>query len=751
MNRQFASFVIKHARIIILIDILVTLVAGIFLKDLRIEPDITQYLPDSDSVVQLFTYIGEQYHGNHLAMIVLKTDNVFTLETLKKIDYLTEQFKLVEGVTYVMSLTNMLDIKSSSSGIEIGRLIDHDHWPETDEQLQNLKTYVLEQDLYKDRIVSSDGQATLIICRLSDDADKEVTANNLRKIVKNAQLKEKVFFSGTPFQLIEISNFIIGDLKSLVPLMIVFMIIVLFISFRRWRYVLLPLISVLMSTIWTLGIMSLLHIPLTIISDIIPVVLIAVGSAYSIHILGRFNELKWSDDRIKSIETALSEIMVPVFFAALTTIIGFLAFIFGAYLSTIREFGIFASLGIFFSLVIALTFIPACWSIFKLQNSKVLDRGKIRKVVFKMRGQVLRRWILQNKQLIMIASIIIAGTCLSGIPRMQRAVDMLDYFKEGSVLRRTEKLMERKFGGSIPLHILVQGDMLEPTILNEIKKMEDFLARQENIHKPYSIVDFIERMNDVMGEGKSIPDTRDKVINLWFLLEGEELIEQLVNNDLSEGIIQATVVHMDTRAIKDLLVNIKNYVATIDTTRVKFSVTGMPSIYQSLDASIVKSQIQSLVIALLLIFVCLLFLMRSFTYGLIGFIPIVFTLILIFGFMGFSKTPLDIATVLVGSISIGIGIDYSLHFMIRYKRELHRQQVISDALNTTLKTTGKTILINLSTVSAGFLVLVFAHLIPLGRFGFLVALTMFGAGIGAITLLPSIIQLLKTKKGEKNA
>lgn len=744
MNK-FSDLVIKHRKIVIFVNVLITLILGYSLTGLKINPDITSYLPKNDPTVKLFDYIGEEYGGNFLIMIALETDDVFNRGTIERINYLTLQFKLVEGVNYVTSLTNVLDIKQVEEGIEIGRLVDEYDLPKTHEELQQLKTYTLSKDLYRGRLISEDAKVTLIICRLNDDVDKIKTAHELKEIVKEANLKEKVYYSGMPFQMMEISEIILNDLKFLIPLIGLLIIISLLLAFHTLRGVVLPILSVSMSTIWTLGIMSILQIPLTVISDIIPVILIAVGSAYSIHVISRFDEdLMTSGDRLKQSKKALAEVGVPVLLAAVTTIAGFMAFVFGSYLSMIREFGIFSSLGILFSLIISVTFIPTMLSILPIKNKKRSpDEITGGKTSFTRLMDKIGAFVLKNEKLIIAGGIIIICISIFGIPKIQRRVDMLDYFKPGTSIRLTEEMMQSKFGGSIPIQILVKADIQDPVVLKQMQEMQEFLESQGDVHKPQSVVDLIEEMNDVMGEGKVIPDSKYKVSNLWFLLEGEEIMSQLVNSDKTEAVIQATIGNVNTGMIRELVENVDNYIEKIDTSIIIFTQTGMPSIYQRLDDSIMRSQIQSLFIAIILVLICLFFLLRSFVGGLIGLVPIGFTLLVIFGFMGFTGIPLDIATVLVGSISIGIGIDYSIHFVNRFKKEFQKDKTELEALDKTLETTGKAILINVITVTMGFLVLILAALIPLRRFGILIAITMIGSGFGAITLLPAIILLTR--------
>ncbi len=742
----FSRFVIKSSKIIILSTILITLVMGYFLKDLKINSDMISYLPKDDPDVELFNYVGEEYGGSALAMVGIETDDIFNKETIKKLSYLSSQFKLLEGVSFVTSLANVIDIKSDEYGMEIGRLINEYELPETPEELRELKNYTLSKDMYRGRLVSEDATTTLIICKLQKEIDQVKTARQLKEIVNNSNLKEKVYFGGVPFQMIDLTDMILSDLFYLTPIIFLLISISLFLSFRTLRGVLLPLLSVSISTIWTLSIMSILQIPITVISDIIPVILIAVGSAYSIHVISKFDEgITTDEDGTNHLANALSEIVVPVMLAALTTIAGFIAFVFGSYLSMIREFGIFSSLGVLFALITSVTFVPSVLSMLHVKNRKRYADGDYRKKGITQFMDRIGELVLKNEKLIIAVAIVVVVISILGIPGIERKVDMLDYFKTGSSIRLTEEILETRFGGSIPIQILVKGDIQDPKVLKEIERMEDFLESQEDVSNAQSIAYLIKEMAEAMGEGKDIPDSKAKISNLWFLLEGEEIMSQLVNEDKTEAVIQATILNFDTKRIRDLTENIDRHIEKVDESLVIFTQTGLPSIYMKLDDSILRSQKQSLSLAIVFVFICLVILLRSFIGGLIGLVPIVFSLLSVFGFMGFFNIPLDVATVLVGSISIGIGIDYSIHFVSRFRKEFKKAESELEALDRTLETAGKAILINVITVVAGFLVLLMAKLIPLRRFGVLVAITMIGSGAGAITLLPAII--LVTKAG----
>lgn len=749
--KKIAEMIIKLRIVIIISVVIITAVLGYYLKNIKINSDILSYLPKDDPIVKLFNYIGDEYGGNQLALIALETDDVFKKETIETVNKLTQEFKKIKNVSYVTSLTNVLDIKTDEEGtLQISKLIDEYNLPTEIEELEEIKNYTLSKDMYRGYLISEDAKGTLIICRFSDEADKVKAASQLKEIVNKASIKEKVYYGGLPFQLTEISEIIQKDLQRLIPFILLLIVIALYISYRSIRGVIIPILSVSISTVWTLGVMSLLKVPLTAISDIIPVVLIAVGSAYSIHVVSKFNEEVTSNsNRLEQSKKALSEIMLPVLMAGVTTIAGFISFIFGSYLTMIAEFGWFTSLGIFFALLVAITFVPSVLSLLPVKIIPLINEVSPQKSGMSKFMDKIGGWILKNEKIIIVFAVFIAIISFIGIPKIERKVDLLDYFKQDTSIRITEEMMERRFGGSVPVQFLVQGDIQDPEVLNKMKKIEDFLEKQDGVHNPKSVADLIEEMSDAMGEGKSIPESKEMVGNLWFLLEGEEVMNQLVNAEKSEAVIQATITNVNTQFIKDLVEKIEYFLLPLNNERFHVAQTGLTSIYLRLDESITGSQVQSLIIAIILVFTCLFVLMRSVFGAIIGLSSIGLSLIIIFGFMGFSGIPLDIATVLVGSISIGIGIDYSIHFISRFRSDFNKSGIEIDSLDSTLETTGEAIMINVVTVMMGFLVLLFADLVPLQRFGLLVAITMIVSGITAITLLPALILLNKTGFIEK--
>ncbi|HFE64875.1 MAG TPA: RND family transporter [Caldithrix sp.] len=947
--KQFAELVLKYRLAIIGVTIILTFFFGYRLKDAKVNSDVLTYLKPSDPAVILFNRVGEEYAGTALTIVAIESDNVFEHNTLQTINKLTEKFSSIDGVANVMSLTDVLDIRSMEGGLEVGRLIDKNNIPTDPAELQAIREYTLSKDMYNGRIVSPDGKITLIISRLKQQADKEDIAEKIQNIAKQEASGYKLYFSGMPMQMLEINGIIEKDMTRLIPLVVLMLILMLYFSFRSKRGVLLPLITVLISTVWAMGLMTLLGIDLSIVSNGMPVLLIAIGSAFGIHIVARYKEdVLTGTDNITCIKSALSEVGVPIILAGLTTMIGFFAF-FGSYLTIVTHFGVFTGIGVAFALIVSITFIPAVLSYFKLPKIKKNRHGKEANILVTFMDH-LAAFVLRREKLIVFSAGIIIVLALIGIPRLNREVNMTEYFKKDTDIRIAEEMMEKNFGGSTPIQIVVKGDLKNPFVLKEMRKLEKFMETVPYVNKPQSVADLICEMNKVMNNHYTIPDTRQGVANLWFFIEGESVMEQLVNADAGEGIIQANLGTVKTKEIlqvvetlndyhdtqldttliavqnadhslpeiqnylsgeisttilldaqkyhknisidraaleqkitaaqnidsvvfdPELLAGIENHLndffreeseiiiednfkiarisrdvsrqlktgrvpseerlsqiikkyvpslpaedrellpeiahslwvildeyyqyervmnavqhllplfpqelqsnpkfrdnlrddlwimndhnlalpesiagkhaLTGDKIKLKAVQSGMPLIFTRLDDSLVKSQIQSLFIAFVLVTLILMFQLKSITGGFIAVSPIALTVLLNFALMAYLNIPLDTATIMIASIAIGIGIDYTIHFTSRFKDEFARDKSELEALNKTLTTTGRAILINALSVAVGFLVLVFGQLIPMQRFGWLTAATMIFSALGAVTFLPALILLTKAR------
>ncbi|HSO88028.1 MAG TPA: MMPL family transporter [Draconibacterium sp.] len=745
---KFAAVVVKARWFIIIFVIAASVLLGLQIQKVKINSDVISSLPTDDKDAVLLKRIGEQFGGNRIGMVILDCDDVFTSEILNQVKQISDSISQIEGISSVTSLTNAIDIKETEDGMEIGKLVDEYNLPESPEELAKLKERALSNDMYKGTIVSEDGTATIVIFTLFDDADIQQVALEVEKKARSIHTEGQIYFAGSPMLITSIARLISADLKLLFPIALLVIAVVLLLSFRSWRGVVMPLLVCIISIDWVIGIMGLAGFEMSMVSNNIPIVLLAVGSAYAIHVIHRIGQTR-NTDSSQAIITALSGVAIPVMLAALTTMAGFLSFIFGSYLKMIRDFGLFTALGTFFAVLLSLVFVPAVLAVFppKLKNEiagqiKPIRKSKMNKLILVPLQKLLHSYPKQ----IILTWVVVTIIAILGITMIERNVDIRNYFKKHNPTRIAEDIMTRKFGGTKPVFVHFKGDILSPEVLKTMLNMQEYMKQSPDIASTQSIADLVLSINEAFGGGKQIPDEKETIEQLWFMLDGNENIQKFITPGYDEAVIISKFISADNEAKKEFGKYMQKFISENSTETCEIQVTGMPFIDVTMDRSLINSQIGSVLMAILFVIIIVGLILRSPVSGIYAAIPIVSAVIILFGFMGFTGIPLNIATVLVASITVGIGIDYSIHVISHFKSAVRKGETITAALTETIEISGKAIIINVFSVSAGFLVLLFSEMVPLEYFGLLISLSMFGSGLGALTLLPAILILSSRKQ-----
>jgi predicted RND superfamily exporter protein len=749
MEKMFKA-VIKIKWLIIILVTAVTIYLAWQIPGIRINSDVISSLPDSDPDAVLLKKIGAQFGGNKMGMIILESDNIFTSGVIKDVRRISDTLAQIEGISSVTSLTNIMDIKEGENGMDIGKLIDENDLPETPEEFARLKAKVFSKEMYKGVIVSEDGTTTIIIFSLYDEANIQALANTVKQKIESLRLPEHIYYAGSPMMITSIAHLISADLKRLLPIAFFMIAFILFLGFRSFRGTILPLLTAVIAIIWVIGIMALTGAEMSMVSNNIPIVLLAVGTAYSIHVLNRIDQLR--DYLDKAITMALASVTIPIILAALTTVAGFVSFIFGSYLTMIRGFGMYTALGTFIALLLSLFFVPAMVSAFAWKSKTVDTENSNDDTSFFYRYfQVpLRNLLFKHSKAIFVVWIILTAVNIGGIFRIQRNVDIRNYFRKGNSTRVAEDIMTQKFGGTRPIFVLFKGDIKSPEFLRTMLRTEDYMKKNAGVAYTQSVADLILDINAALGEGRKIPDDQDKVEQLWFLLEGNENMQKYVSEDQGEAIIISKFLSPENKDKIEFGNYMKKFIQKNSTPDCKIQITGMPFIDVTMDRSLIYSQLGSLAVALIFVIIIVSAILRSFSAGIFASIPIISAIIILFGLMGYTGIPLNVATVLVASIAMGIGIDYSIHVITHFNEALTSGSNVYQALEKTIWISGKAIAINVISVSAGFLILLFSEMVPLQYFGLLIFLSMVGSGLGALTFLPVILILAHKDYGHAN-
>ena len=890
------------------------------LPNIIMDNELRHFFPESHESYRKFNTLTETFGDQYVMDIVIETneDIILNRESLEVIGKITEDLEQLNNIVKIQSITNVDFITDDDGHLSTGQLIPED-FSGTAAEVQRLKQRILEwPKAYIGTLVSSDFKGVQIIATLNSNATPpEVstlyyeTVDVVNKhLAAHTSLNYKI--AGDPVLGEYGKIFMYADLKNLIPLITVVVLLCLFLSFRNAEGTLLPLITVLISTIWTAGIMAMIGEPLTIVSSCLPVLLIAVGSAYGIHIINyyyqRLEKEPLITDKLRHqalIKETLKSARSPVLLAGITTIAGFISTITSP-IRPLKSFALFSAVGVVIALTLAFVFIP---SILMIKSVGLIQRqqkrmslravkknARLAALGVNKKGAMLDRiysYFNKREGRFVFGLLVIVGLSVVGIMNLNIESAFLEYFPKNSKVRNDVSSIDTKYVGTTGFSLVIQGqekgDMCNPAILTEMEKLEDYLqANHPAIGSVVSFTEFVKRMNQVMHssaavQGTSVPQNAsadfsvesvrskengssdfdsffedesetvqssdgasgsaesffdeeesvneqpqyaelngsgnavnavfaryknqplnaDETIALFtaayasanksdltvtefmdalkkqlnyrgaayyeipadiskypvstqaelkdivtqYLLLYSGSLDALLDETLEPKTCRMQIIMRthDTGKIKDVISDARRFAETHFPEGYTLEAAGLGEMEVAMTSMIISSQVSSLVLAVGIVFLILAVFYRSVIAGIIGAIPLGVSILLNFGIMSLTGINLDMVTSLVAAIAIGIGIDYTVHFMNNY----HNERIASDNLTqvtlNTLRHSGKGIAVNAFSVGCGFLVMCFSNFVVLRFVGFLVATVMLTSSVASLTILPVVLNMVKPK------
>jgi hydrophobe/amphiphile efflux-3 (HAE3) family protein len=750
-----SKLVNKFPRLIIAIVIVATIVFGVFAVRIDRQSDLSGSIPNDHPRLQEYAAFTEEFGSNRSVVVVACADDIFAPQSMQAIDRITNNLTELPFVVSVSSLTNMVDMQGTPDGLVSGPIIPQ--LPQSQAESDQLRSSILSNPWYNGNMVSADAQSTLILVNLEYVSVFEESKQMLDEIIAAVDAANdglEVHYAGTIVMEQQINRFLSTDVLLLIPVVVFCIIIVLFLTLRSWQGVLLPLVTVLVSVVWTLGIMSMLGRPLSFLGYVLPVLLVAVGSAYGIHIVARYQEgMRHGMSGKEAVDSSISSTGAAVWMAALTTVAGFGSLVFSK-MEMFKDFGVFSALGVIISFLISITLIPALLLLLPDKPAKEVaptEKPKRRNGFISWAENTLGRmagWSAKHYGLVSIIVLVLVIVAILGWPHLTTTFDPSDFLPIKSDHRVAEQIVNDGFGGSVELDVLIKGDLNDPAFLKNLVAMQDAIAAM-GLQRPLSIADLLIKTNRALNNDDPqyavIPEDPGVIPQLLFLLSlsgsPDEML-RFMNFDQTEArlaIRVSNVMHTTDRAA--LLTKIEDLAGSVFGADASVKVTGSPIIEMVMMDIIREEQVQNIAISLVSVLLIVVIFFRSFIAGASCISPIVATVVLIFGFMGWAGIPLNTATAIIASLATGIGVDYSIHFYQRYKEERGRGLSMEEAFAETGRTSGLAIISNALSVGSGFAVLLLSGLTIFRSFGGMLALSMLLTAFGSITLLPAVIKL----------
>lgn len=723
--KKIAGFIYDHAKLIIALVIILNLVSLASFFRFNLDTDFLTFFSEGNPKADEYHQLNAKYESGETISILIEHDvSLLEKESLLGAFHLQKEIEAIDGVAMVQGFIP----PEIMAGAGISR-VDEAY---IEEHYDALKDFIENKYFMTDQFLTEDARNGMLIASIAVDADAGSVVDSLQEMAEHSPLS--LSLAGNEVIKDTIWGYLVMILCILPPCAIVLILLVFYFVLRNLRFAVLSLIPAGLAALWTFGTVFWSGQDLNLMTVLSPLFILVMGSAYGLHYISHFldNMNSYTDRRELTIAT-LSMVGTPIFLATITTMAGFASLVWTEVVP-MRHMGIFVTLGIGYAGFMALFFLPA-----------VLSRLKLPAKAPQAKYAWLNNFILKASRQRLLVSLIFAAVLVVSvvyIPKLQVESDQLTFFKESSEIRQTFDRIENTFGSAIPLTGEIasaqgQAALKDTAFANKVLETERELESLPGIKSAFSVFDVIAGINNAATGDNAYPSNPAFTGMILSRISGQEM-GSWASDDGFKMIIKTE--GLDSEDIE----NLDRFVAEhSDTIRI---ITGMPVLFTEMNKLVIRSQFQSLGLALVLIFLMLWITMRRITAALAGLLPIALTIGAILGMLSITGFHLNMMSANLSAISIGVGVDYSIHLIsgIYYYRA--RGMNREESVNAALATVSRPVLANAFGLSIGLSALFFSPLRIHTQAASVMWVAMIVASTAALLLVPQFYANRKRAK-----
>jgi len=768
------------------------LVAGLAsqLPKLTMDTSTEGFLHPDDPAMTAYDNFRNQFGRDGVLVVAVTAADVFDLKFLEKLKQLHEELR--DNVPYLDDITSLINARNTRG--EASTLIVEDlleQWPENADALAAVKKRAMSNPLYRDLLLSEDATTTVVVIKTDvyssigveeemvedgfgdeafegdiDAADVEqkfiTDAENNELVIAAHKIAERyngedfqVRIGGGPEVMYMLKQTMQTNMKRFIRLALATIAIALFIMFRRISGVVLPLLVVVLSLLSTLSVMAMAGIAFKLPTQILPSFLMAVGVGASVHVLAIFfSHLQQGNDKEESIAYAMSHSGLAVVMTSLTTAAGLASFA-GAEVAPISDLGILASSGVLLSLLFTIVLLPALLSIIPLKaksgDSAGMRHARMDRVVTGIANFATSRY-----KLVLVLSSVTIVVGILGATQVRFSHEPYKWMPKSMSVRQAGDFLDQKMGGASMVEVVVdtgkENGLYEPLILQGLERLkhevEAIIDGPLVIGKTLSVVDIIKETNRALNENQEafykIPKGRDLIAQEFLLFEnsGSDDLEDFVDSQFSKARFTIKMPWTDSIYLDRLSADLEKRFQRELGSDVDITVTGINALLGRTMTATIFSMTQSYIIAVVVITFMMILLLGDLRIGLISMIPNLTPIILTVGIMGWLNLPMDLFTILIGSIAIGLAVDDTIHFMHNFRRYHLETGDAAESVRRTLLTSGRAMLVTSIVLCIGFFIYMFSILTNLFNFGLLTGFAIAMALLADFFLAPALMMLI---------
>jgi len=759
--------VIKYPKIVIILTTLLSilLISGIgFIKS---DDDLKRLLPQDMPSIVTFNQIEDEF-GNFEFMYVAignSGESIFKPDLLNVAWNLSNDIEQLDECDMVVSIstsTKMYFDESDSSMLVV------DLVPKvnlTQKEIDEIKEYLNENNIIKDRLVSKNNDYLNFLIRPanSDIGTYAALSDSVEQIASrytNGGDKYETHIGGQSYFVGILPNIITNEIKILILSGFLIMMLILLINLKNIYAVSSILITTILSLLSMLGFMGWIYyftsskaFYFTLNNASMPILLLTIANSDGVHIISRFfKELRHSKNKIKALTNTCKNVCMPIILTSITTMLAFLSLLFSP-IEGMNGYAITIAFGIFWACLLSLTFLPALISLIKWNpNSKSITKPSLIELAINK----FSKFVKKNPKRILSLGGSLVVIAVIGLFFIKVEVNMVEMFRKGTVIRDSATFLDENMTGN--LNVLIRASsksgedgLNSPENLKDIEKLQIYLDNIDEVTSTISITEVIKEMHKTIMDGnpeyKTIPESRAKIDNLFFLyyMNEDSDLSSLINDDNSVAVITSLLKTFPTTKMDEYRHNIGTFIddeilSTNDD--LEFKISGMMAFFSDFIQLVIKSTAFSIAASIILIFIASAIFFRSWIFGILSIITLFSAIVINYGLMGIFGIELTHITIVLSSIIIGVGVDFSIHYISEYRELKHNK-----ANNKTIKTiekVGHPIVLDACS-NMGFAALLFSTIIPLSAVGGLMIFAMISCSIGALTILASSIEIFKHK------
>ncbi len=689
---------------------------------------------------------------------------IYTPETLALVRDVTD---LVTGIANVdpegvRSLATEKNIVGDDEGLIVKPFFEDGI--ETREQAAAVREAVEAIPLYTGTLVAGDGTGTLIAAELIDQQIAGQTYELMEAAIAELDWGDaRILIAGEGAVGGFLSIYLSSDARKLQPLAFVIIMIVMVAGFRTWLSFYIPLVIITATAGGTMGLMGAMGVPYYIITAALPVMLIGVSVADTIHILSRYYEEQAMDpdaDQRTVVVRAMSVMWRPVVLTSITTIAGFFGIAITSGMPPMFWFGTFASIGVALALTYSLIFLPTAMCVLRAKRSPAFrpdtygeSADRIAKSMALIGGVSIR-----NPAVVLSVAGLVVIFGVFGARYLQVDRARIDNFAENAPIYDAHSEINARFAGTNYLDFVIEAPeeegFFDPERLAQVEALQAYIETLPNVQQTVSIVDYLMQMNKAMNGNDPdyyrLPEDRDLVAQyflLYSIMGGPTDFQEEIDYQYRRILVRAMINEARFSIDKDLIATVETHLAkAFEGSDLTVNLSGRINVDYHWMKPLAYNHFLSISVSLLLVFIMSAVLFRSVTGGLLTIAPVMVSVLAVYAVMGYLGIWLEPATSMFASIAIGLGVDFAIHVLDRIRYLVQTQAIdLEEAMQGLYKTAGRALFLNFGAIFLGFSVLMVSDMPPLNQFGVIIVIAILINFLAAIMMIPALVQVLRPK------